>query len=84
MKKIKNTLYLKDGEQISNFLAFIGASKSMLEFEEIRVQREMNNKINRLVNCETANLNKVINASVEQIDAIRKLKETGKFEKLNS
>lgn len=83
MKDIKNMLYLKDGEQISSFLAFIGASKSMLEFEEIRVQRHMNNKINRLVNCETANLNKVINASVEQIEAIKKLKESGEFEKLD-
>lgn len=82
MKDIKNMLYLKDGEQISSFLAFIGASKSMLQFEEIRVQRHMNNKINRLVNCETANLNKVLNASVEQIEAIKKLKENGEFEKL--
>ncbi|MCI9063382.1 MAG: DNA-binding protein WhiA [Clostridia bacterium] len=84
MKNIKNMLYLKDGEQISQFLAFIGASKSMLQFEEIRVQRHMNNKINRLVNCETANLNKVINASVEQIEAIKKLKESGNFERLNN
>lgn len=83
MKDIKNMLYLKDGEQISEFLAFIGASKSMLQFEEIRVQRHMNNKINRLVNCETANLNKVLNASVEQIEAIKKLKESGEFEKLD-
>ena len=84
MKVMKNILYLKDGEQISKFLAFIGASKSMLQFEEIRVQRHMNNKINRIVNCETANLNKVINASVEQINAIKKLKETGEFKKLDN
>jgi hypothetical protein len=83
MKTINNTLYLKDGEEISKFLAFIGASKSMLQFEEIRVQRYMNNKINRLVNCETANLNKVLNASVEQIDAIKKLKQNKKFEKMD-
>ena len=43
----------------------------------------MNNKVNRLVNCKSANLNKVLNASVEQINAIKKLKETGQFEKLN-
>ena len=43
----------------------------------------MNNKVNRLVNCETANLNKVLNASVEQINAIKKLKENGKFEKMD-
>ena len=77
-------IYTKEGEEISKFLAFIGANKSMLKFEEIRVQRHMNNKVNRLVNCESANLNKVLNASVEQINAIKKLKESGKFEKLDN
>ena len=83
-KKRENTIYMKDGEEISKFLAFIGANKSVLKFEEIRVQRYMNNKINRLVNCESANLNKVLNASIEQINAIKKLKETGKFKKLDN
>ena len=45
LKSINMTIYLKDGEEISKFLAFIGASKSVLKFEEIRVQRNMNNKI---------------------------------------
>ena len=76
-------IYLKDGEEISKFLALIGANKAVLKFEEIRVQREMNNKINRIVNCETANLNKTINASIEQIEAIKKLKFNKKFEKLD-
>ena len=44
----------------------------------------MNNKINRLVNCESANLNKTINASIEQIEAIKKIKANGKFEKLSN
>ena len=83
VKVIEHGIYIKDGEEISKFLAFIGANKSVLEFEQIRVQREMNNKINRLVNCKTANLNKVLNASVEQINAIKKLKETGKFNKMD-
>ena len=82
-KQRENTLYIKEGEEISKFLAFIGAAKSVMKFEEIRVERHMNNKVNRLVNCETANLNKVLNASVEQINAIKKLKENGKFEKLD-
>ena len=82
-KIMKNKIYVKEGEEISKFLAYIGANKSVLRFEEIRVQRDMNNKVNRLVNCKTANLNKVINASVEQISAIKKLKETGEFEKLD-
>ena len=83
IKSIDKAIYIKDGEEISKFLAFIGANKSVLEFEQIRVQREMNNKINRLVNCKTANLNKILNASVDQINAIKRLKENGKFSKLD-
>ena len=81
-KNNEYSIYIKDGEEISKFLALIGANKSVLKFEEIRVQREMNNKINRLVNCESANLNKTMNASIEQIEAIKKLKENHKLEKL--
>ena len=76
------TVYLKDGEEISKILALFGANKSVLKYEEIRVQREMNNKINRIVNCETANMNKTMNASIEQIETIRKLKKSGEFEKM--
>ena len=83
LKQRENTIYIKEGEEISKFLAFVGAVKSVMRFEEIRVERYMNNKVNRLVNCESANLNKVLNASVEQINAIKKLKEEGKFEKLD-
>ena len=83
VKKTNKIIYIKDGEQISKFLVFIGAIKSVIRFEEIRVQRSMNNKINRLVNCESANLTKVINASVEQIEAIKKIKENGYYEKMN-
>ena len=83
LKFRENTFYIKDGEKISKFLAFIGAVKSVMKFEEIRVKRHMNNKVNRLVNCENANLNKVLNASVEQIEAIKKLKEKKQFEKLD-
>ncbi len=75
-------IYTKDGEEISKALAFIGANKAVLEFENIRVEREMRNKINRIVNCEGANLNKTMNASIEQIDAINKLKKSKKFEQL--
>jgi len=82
-KKAEYLIYIKDGEEISKFFAFIGSNKGVLRFEEIRVQRQMNNKINRLVNCETANLNKTINASIEQIEAIKKLQESDKFEQLD-
>lgn len=76
-------IYTKEGEEISKLLAFIGANKAVLEFENIRVEREMRNKINRMVNCEAANLNKTMNASIEQIEAINKLKKTGKIRNLD-
>ena len=65
-------------------MALIGASKAVMKFEDIRIKREMRGKVNRLVNCESANLNKVINASIAQIEAIQKLKETGQFNKLSN
>lgn len=54
----------------------------MLKFEEIRVIKDTRNNINRIVNCETANLNKTINAAVKQIEDIKKLKKNKKFKDL--
>lgn len=78
----KCSIYSKDGEEISKFLAFIEASSSVIKFEEIRVYRDMRNNVNRIVNCETANLSKTVNAAVKQIEAIEKLKKIGKFNNL--
>ncbi len=82
VKTLQQSIYMKEGEEISKFLALIGANQAVMKFEEIRIQREMRGKINRLVNCEAANLNKTINASIEQIAAIKRLQETGDFQKL--
>lgn len=81
-RKNSTSIYIKEAEEISKTLAFIGAGKSVLNFEEIRVMRDTRNNINRLVNCETANLNKTINASVEQIEHIEYLRKIGKFDGL--
>lgn len=84
LKRKKNFLiYIKEAEEISKYLAFIGANRAVLSFEEIRVLRQTRNNVNRLVNCETANLNKTINAAVEQVNAIKYLKEKKQFDKLN-
>ena len=84
LKRDKNYIvYMKDGEDISNFLALIGANKSVLKFEDVRVIRDVRNKVNRIVNCETANLNKVIKTSVKQIEDIKFIKENNKFEQLS-
>ena len=78
----KYIVYIEEGESISNFLAYIGANKSVLKFENTRVIKEVRNKVNRLVNCETANLNKTINTSVKQIEDIKYLKQIKKFNEL--
>lgn len=81
-RKKGHSIYIKDGEEISKLLAFIGTNNSVLKYEEIRVVKETRNNINRLVNCETANLNKTVNAAVKQIDAINKIKRKKQFENL--
>lgn len=63
-------LYLKEAENIVDMLNIIGAHGSLLEFENIRVLKDVSNNINRAVNCETANLSKTISASVSQIEDI--------------
>ena len=78
----KYSIYIKDGEAISNFLALIGANSSVVRYEEIRVIKDKRNNINRIVNCETANLNKTVGAAIIHIEAINKIKKAGKFEEL--
>ncbi len=75
-------IYIKDGEDIVSFLALIGANNGVLRFEETRVLKEARNSVNRLVNCETANLNKTLEAANYQIEAIKYLKQHKKFDAL--
>lgn len=75
--------YLKEGEKIIEFLNIIGAHQALLHFEDVRILKGMRNQVNRLVNCETANLNKTINAAVRQIENIRLLERMVGFEKLH-
>lgn len=78
-----HVIYIKDSEQISTLLAILGANKSVLQYENIRIDKSIKNSINRTVNCETANLTKIIESAVKQQEAIKKLKESNKFEDLN-
>ena len=64
-------VYIKEGEQIVDLLNVIGAHSSLLEIENIRIMKEMRNNVNRLVNCETANLSKTVNAAVRQVESIK-------------
>ena len=74
--------YLKEAEKIANFLQLIGATNAMLKFEDVRIMRDMRNSVNRLVNCENANMNKVANASTKQISNIQFIDDTVGLDKL--
>lgn len=65
--------YLKEAEKIADFLSLIGATSSMLKFEDVRIMRDMRNSVNRIVNCENANFNKVADAANRQIEIIKYL-----------
>lgn len=67
-------VYLKEGEQIVDFLNIVGAHKALLSLENVRIYKEMRNNVNRIVNCETANLSKIVNASMRQIHNIELIK----------
>lgn len=84
-KIIKNniySMYIKDGEEISKLLAFIGANNAVLKFEECRVLRDTRNNVNRIINCETANLTKTIQAGRKQVEDINFIKSKNKFGEL--
>ncbi|MBE3568927.1 MAG: DNA-binding protein WhiA [Bacillales bacterium] len=68
--------YLKEAEKIAEFLNIVGAHHALLRFEDVRIMRDMRNSVNRLVNCETANLNKTIGAALRQVENIRYIQET--------
>ena len=68
-------VYLKEGDQISDVLALMGARTSVMKFQNARVERDVRGSINRRVNCETANIKKTVSAAVSQIEDIRLIEE---------
>ena len=74
-RKQSYLVYLKESDQIADFLALMGAHAGLLSFENSRVLKGMKNQVNRLVNCETANLDKTVNAAVKQTDQIRQIEK---------
>ncbi len=69
-------VYLKESEQIIDFLNLVGAHSALLNFENARIFKDMRNQVNRLVNCETANLNKTVNAAVRHLENIELISDT--------
>lgn len=70
-RKEMYVVYLKEGDAVTSCLQIMGATSALMEFETVRVVKDMRNQINRQVNCETANLQKTVNAAVRQLECIR-------------
>ena len=75
-------LYLKQSEQISDLLTYLGAPVAAMGIMEARLEKELNNEVNRRCNCDEANTSKVVEAAQEQLVAIRILRERGLVEHL--
>ncbi len=81
-RKENCVVYLKESEQISDFLALIGAHEAVMALENVRVSKDMRNQVNRLVNCETANMNKSIDAAMRQVQTILLIQKEMGLDKL--
>lgn len=70
-RKNSYVVYLKESEQISDLLSIIGGFQALLSLQNTKILKQMRNNVNRIVNCETANLSKTVNAAVRQVENIR-------------
>ncbi|MBR3078011.1 MAG: DNA-binding protein WhiA [Oscillospiraceae bacterium] len=82
MRNGSSILYFKQSEAIEDFLAWLGAPVASMGVMEAKIEKDMKNKINRIVNCDNANTSKVVEAAQAQIAAIRSLREQGKYDSL--
>ena len=82
LRKRHYVVYIKEGSQIVELLALMGAHISLMQLENVRIVKEMRNSVNRKVNCETANLNKTVSAAVRQAEDIRYIQERIGLDKL--
>lgn len=83
-RKKNHIVYVKEGSQISDLLGMMDARKALLEWENVRIIKEMRGSVNRKVNCETANINKTVNAAVKQMEDIKYIRDRIGFEGLSN
>lgn len=75
-------VYVKEGAQIVELLGIMGAGVSLMNLENVRILKDMRNTVNRKVNCETANINKTVNAAVKQVEDILYIRDTAGLDSL--
>lgn len=78
----RHVLYVKDGDSVVRVLSLMGASRAVMSFESTRVVRAVSGQVNRLLNFETANIDKSVGSSLRQVAAIEHLERTGQLQVL--
>ena len=82
LRRNQHVVYLKASEKISDFLRMVQANNAVLDFEDIRIQRDFHNNLTRLDNCEVANVMKTMAAANDQLEVIRRLIDEGRYVEL--
>ena len=82
LRRNRYVVYLKEGDSVTGFLALIGSNAAALDMENVRAEKETRNYVNRTTNCEYANLDKLVAASVKQQQAVKTILERGHFPRL--
>jgi hypothetical protein len=82
LRKKYHVVYLKEGAQIVDALNIMGAYVSLMDLENVRIVRDLRGSVNRIVNCETANINKVVDASCRQVEDIKYIRSKMSLEEL--
>ncbi len=83
-RKNRYVVYIKDGDSISEFLGIVGGTNSLMEFENIRIVKDIRNTVNRAVNCDTANIAKTTSAASKQLDDINYIDSHGGLGQLSN
>lgn len=82
LRRTETVVYVKEGEMIGELLNVMGAANSYMEFENRRIYKDVSNKVNRRVNCETSNIRKTVTAAARQLEDIKWLQDTGRLDLL--
>ena len=82
LRRNRYVVYLKEGDSVTGFLALIGSNIAALDLENVRAEKETRNYVNRTTNCEYANLDKLVAASVKQQQAVNTIVRHGHFQRL--
>lgn len=83
LRRGQHIVYVKESESIEDTLTFIGAQQCTLELMNVKIFKDVRNKANRIANCDAANIDKVVNAALRQIEDIKLIAETTGFDELS-